>query len=210
MVFVAEVGTPPADLDPVEPTRDMCLVIVPADLAGGDDVQARLRLFADHLDGDLVLHPRQLLGGDLPAVEAGYSPAQAGRSRPVGYLGVAPYGCRLHLSPRLCHRRLEPQANASIASTARVQCSRWSALTSSRQRLCPAPLAAHRVPLPAYQGTALDAGSSGRCGTRSRRVGRTRSGTSDPVSAPPRLRHKGPHPGAAGLRRPSSTLSARS
>ena len=66
------------------------------DLAVGDQVQAGFELLPDDLDRDLVLDLRQLLWGDLAAIQAGDRLAEAGGPRPVGYLRVASCDCRLH------------------------------------------------------------------------------------------------------------------
>jgi len=66
-----EVADEAADLEPLKALSDVGLVVVPADLAVRDEVQAGFDLLLDDFDGYLVLDLGQLLAADLAAVQAG-------------------------------------------------------------------------------------------------------------------------------------------
>jgi hypothetical protein len=86
----------PADADAVEPARQVRLLVVPADLAVRDQIEARVRLLLERLDGNVVLDLLQLIEREVAAIESVDGVAQAGWARLVRDLGIAADGGRDH------------------------------------------------------------------------------------------------------------------
>ncbi len=84
-----EVANEAVDGEAIHPAGEVGLVVLPADLTVADDVDTSLHLLLDHLDGDLVLHPPQLVLAYLPPLEARDGGPQPGRPGPIRYLGIA-------------------------------------------------------------------------------------------------------------------------
>jgi hypothetical protein len=85
----------------LEAAVDVGLVVVPADLAVGDDLDAGVDLLSDVLSGHLVTYGGQLGVGDLTSVALVDGVTQAGGPGLVGDLGVVSDDGSLHGAPWL-------------------------------------------------------------------------------------------------------------